>query len=185
MKNAIILHGTDAKSSDHWFPWLKTNLESLSYTVWAPDLPQANKPNIQHYNQFIFDKHFAFNEETVLIGHSSGAVAILGLLQALPDDVIINKAILVGAFRNDLGWDALKELFNEPFDFEKIKKKAKQITLIHSDNDPYIPLEQAEYLKEKLDAELIILTGQGHFNTGSDPKYTKFPYLLEVIREDQ
>ena len=59
----------------------------------------------------------------------------------------------------------------------------KQITFIHADNDPYIPLEQAEFLVQKVDGELIILEGQGHFNTGSDPKFTKFPYLLDVIRD--
>lgn len=183
MKNALILHGTDAKSTDHWFPWLKGELEKLGYEVWVPDLPQANKPNIQRYNNVLLNESFEFNEETIIFGHSSGAVTILGLLQALPEDIVIKKAIFVGAFRNDLGWDSLKELFNEPFDFKKIRKHAKQITFIHSDNDPYIPLEQAEYLKEKLGAELIVLTGQGHFNIGSDPKYTKFPYLIEVIKD--
>lgn len=117
-----------------------------------------------------------------MIGHSSGAVAILGLLQALPESIVIDKAILVGAFKNDLGWDSLKELFEEPFNFEKIKTKAKEIILIHSDNDPYIPVEQAEYLSGKLDAKLDVLPSQGHFNVGGDPKYIKFPYLLDIIK---
>ncbi len=185
MKNALILHGTDATPNDHWFPWLKEELEADGYKVWVPDLPQANKPNIKRYNDFLLSrKDFVFDNETVMIGHSSGAVAILGLLQELPDDVVIKKAILVGAFRNnDLGWNSLGELFEKPFDFEKIKHHAKQITFIHSNNDPFIPLEQAEFLAEKVDGELIILEGQGHFNTGSDPKFTKFPYLLEVLKD--
>lgn len=184
MKNALILHGTDAKSSDNWFPWLQGQLENLGYEVWVPDLPQANKPNITRYNEFLLHKDFDFNEETIIFGHSSGAVAILGLLQELPTNVTINKAILVGAFHNDLGWGSLKELF-VPLDFEKIQQHAKQITLIHSDNDPYIPLEQAEFLKEKLDADLIVLAGQKHFSEGEDPKYKEFAYLLEVIRDEE
>ncbi|MBA3724453.1 MAG: alpha/beta hydrolase [Candidatus Levybacteria bacterium] len=185
MKNSLILHGTDATTKDHWFGWLKDELEADGFKVWVPDLPQANKQNSKRYNDFLLaQKDFVIDDETIMIGHSSGAVAILGLLQELPDDVTIKKAILVGAFHNnDLGWESLEELFEKPFDFASIKQHAKQITFIHSDNDPYIPLEQAEYLAEKLDGELIILEGQGHFNTGSDPKFTKFPYLLDVIRD--
>lgn len=100
----------------------------------------------------------------------------------MPESIVIDKAILVGAFKNDLGWDSLKELFEEPFNFEKIKTKAKEIILIHSDNDPYIPVEQAEYLSGKLDAKLDVLPSQGHFNVGGHPKYIKFPYLLDIIK---
>jgi predicted alpha/beta hydrolase family esterase len=88
---------------------------------------------------------------------------------------------LVGAFKNDLGWNSLSELFENPLDFAKIKKHVKEITLIHSDNDPYIPVEQAEYLAEKLDGELIILEGQKHFSEVMDSKYKAFPFLLELL----
>ncbi len=184
MKNAIILHGTDATSKDNWFPWVKEELEFEGWSVWVPNLPKANKPNIKRYNKYLGEqKEFELNEETVLIGHSSGAVAILGLLQSLPKDVIVKRIVLVGAFRNDLGWDSLKELFEEPFDFEKIKEQVKEVTLIHSDNDPYIRLEQAEYLAEKLNGELIILKGQKHFSESMDPKYNTFPFLVELLRD--
>ncbi|MGH7203889.1 MAG: RBBP9/YdeN family alpha/beta hydrolase [Candidatus Levyibacteriota bacterium] len=187
MKNALILHGTDASSKDNWFPWLGKELEQQGWQVWAPDLPKANKPNIERYNRFLFSqKEFAsINEETVMIGHSSGAVAILGFLQALPAEIRISHAILVAAFRNNLGWESLNELFAVPFDFEKIKQKATKFTLIHSDNDPYIPLEQAAYLKEKLGGELIILKGQNHFSEVMDPKYNQFPFLIELLNKEQ
>ncbi|MGI8420029.1 MAG: RBBP9/YdeN family alpha/beta hydrolase [Candidatus Levyibacteriota bacterium] len=183
MKNALILHGTDATSKDNWFPWLGKELEQQDWQVWTPNLPKANKPNIERYNRFLFSqKEFAhINEETTMIGHSSGAVAILGLLQALPEGIYIKHAILVGAFYTDLGWESLRELFKIPLDYEKIKHHVKKITLIHSDNDPYIPLEQAKYLKEKLDGELIILKGQNHFSKGMDPKYDQFPFLVKLL----
>src|SRR5664279_4804219 len=103
MKNAIILHGTDATSKDNWFPWLRKELRNDGWKVWVPDLPKANKPNIERYNKFLFaNKEFHVDQETVFIGHSSGAVAILGLLQELPADVVVDRAILVGAFNKDL-----------------------------------------------------------------------------------
>ena len=83
MRNAVILHGTDGSSNSNWIPWLKDELGIIGYEVWAPDLPNAGAPNTTAYTRFIAQKNFHFNEETILIGHSSGAVAWLGLLPKL------------------------------------------------------------------------------------------------------
>jgi len=184
MKNALILHGTDGHSKENWFDWLKTELEKNSWKVWVPDLPGANKPNIKKYNKFLFaNKDWEFNQESVLIGHSSGAVAILGLLQSLPMGKKIDTCYLVGSFRNNLDWDALDDLFLEPFDFDLIKTKANKFVFIHSDNDPYCPLEHAQYLSEKLGGKLIVKSGQFHFSIGTaGEKYKKFPLLLRLIK---
>jgi predicted alpha/beta hydrolase family esterase len=182
MKNALILHGTDDNPQANWFPWLKTELEKKNYHVWLPHLPQADRPNISRYNKVLLHNDFDY-QNAYIIGHSSGAVAALGLLQKLPDDVQIDTCIMVGSFKDDLGWEVLKELFLEPFDFEKIKKHAKKFILVHATDDPYCPLEHAQYLSEKLNGELIILPDQKHFSTGTaGEKYRKFPFLLDLIR---
>lgn len=183
MKKAIILHGTGGNHTANWFPWLQEQLEQSDYKVWTPDLPQADKPNIQRYNQFILsNQDFDLGEETILVGHSSGAVAILGLLEALPRDKKVDVCYLIGSFRNDLNWDALNELFLRPFDFDVIKTKARKFVFIHSDNDPYCPLDHAQYLSEKLGGELLVKEGQQHFSIGTaGEKYAQFPFLLELI----
>lgn len=181
MKNAVILHGTFNNPNDNWFPWLKKQLEKKSYKVWVPNLPGADKPNIDRYNKFLF-KNWQFDKDSVLIGHSSGAVAILGILQALPNDAIVGKAIVVAGFKDDLDWDPTRELFAKPFDYQKIKTKAKKFILIHSDDDPYVSIEHGYFLKEKLGGELIIMKGQKHFNIAdAGRKYLKFPEILEYI----
>ena len=181
MKNAIILHGTSANPDKNWFPWLKKELEQKGYKVWVPQLPDADAPNVKKYNEFLLNNGFDFNEETALIGHSSGSMAILGLLQNLPGDIRIGTAILVGSFINDLGSDDLKGLFLEEFDWEKIKSRAERFIFFHSDNDPYCPLGHAEFLSKKLSGKLIVMKGQGHFNITSHPKYKEFPELLKEL----
>lgn len=181
MKNAVILHGTNGSPEKNWFPWLKQELEKKEYKVWLPQLPNCDKPNVDTYNKFLLPS-WDYNSETILIGHSSGAVEILSLLENLPDGVAIDKAILVAGFIDNLKWDALDELFIHPFDWEKIKSKCKKFILIHSDNDPYVPLEHGKILEKNLGADLIIKEGQKHFSVNSfGEEYKKFPLLLELI----
>lgn len=182
VKQALILHGTDASPEANWFRWAEAFMEKLGYVIWLPQLPNSATPNTEIYNSFLFSKpKFEFNKETVLIGHSSGSVEILSLLQHLPDAVTVGDVYLVSAFKGSLNWDALDGLFAEPYDYELIKTKARSITLIHSDNDLHVPSEQAHYLADKLNARLLVVAGQGHFNIEQSESYRKFPLLAQVI----
>ncbi|MGI9027754.1 MAG: RBBP9/YdeN family alpha/beta hydrolase [Candidatus Saccharimonadales bacterium] len=182
----LILHGTGANHTDNWFPWLTSELQKRGHEVWTPDLPDADRPNIQKYNQLLLNQNFDFSN-AVVIGHSSGAVAILGLLEALPDDTKLNTAVLVGSFTKRMiespSWEMLKELFDDPFDYEGIKQKSGQFIFVHSDDDPYCPIEQAEFLAEKLGGEMHRFTGMGHFSKSLDPRFDSFPELLEIIEQ--
>lgn len=178
---AVILHGTNGSSNHNWFPWLKAELEKIGYEVWVPDLPESDNPSVIRYNKFLLESGWDFTNN-LIIGHSSGSVEILGLLQELPDGISINTAILLGTFENDLDRDDLKGM-NVPFDFEKIKTKAKQFIVIHSDNDPYCPLEGAQAIAKKLGVEITLFPGFAHFGISQDPKFVKFPELLEIIKE--
>lgn len=181
MKNVLILHGTGNNSQDNWFPWLKKELEEKGYKVWVPDLPNSDKPNYERYNKFIFSK-WSFDNESLLIGHSSGAVEILRILGALPENIVVKKTILVAGFKDNLNYEPVFEMFEEPFNWEKIKNRCKEFIFIHSDNDPYVSLEHGEFLKEKLGGKLVILKGQKHFSVSTlGEKYRKFPELLKYL----
>lgn len=185
MKNALILHGTGGNSTSNWFPWLKEELEKMGYKVWVPDLPGAEAPNVNRYNEFLLNSDFEFGPDTIIIGHSSGSVEIFGLLQSLPENVKTGPVYLVGSFKDELGREDLKGLFLEPFDFEKIKTKASKFVFFHSDDDPFCPLDHAKFLCEKVNGELVIIPGQKHFSIStSGEKYKEFPELLEKIKNE-
>jgi predicted alpha/beta hydrolase family esterase len=177
---AVILHGLEADHNENWFPWLKAELEKIGFEVWVPDLPLAEHPNVDRYTKFLLD-NWDFNDNLV-IGHSAGAVEILDLLENLPDGAKVNTSIMVAIFKGDLGWEALKDLGRLKFNFEKIKQKTNQSIVIHSDDDPHCPIEGAKEIAEELGAEMITMHNMGHFSAGSDPKFTKFPELLELIK---
>lgn len=187
MKNALILHGTAGNSSENWFPWLKSELEKRGYVVWLPDLPHADKPNPLRYNDFLLNypslgKGSFFTNETILIGHSSGAVEILHLLPHL--SVNIRAAFLVGAFKDNdfLKWEPNSELFNVPFNYKEMVAHCKKFVFFHSEDDPFCPLTHASYLATKTSGELVIIPHQKHFSVSTmGEKYREFPELLERI----
>jgi predicted alpha/beta hydrolase family esterase len=151
MKNVLILHGTQANSGSNWFSWLRDELKKKGFKVWLPDLPNPNLPSLTGINKFIFaNKDWEFNHETIIVGHSSGAIAML---------------------------------FDYDFDFEKIKKHAKKFIIVHSNNDPYGPLEDVKNLAQKLGGELIVKKDQGHFNLEKGKQYRQFPFMLKLIVE--
>lgn len=182
----LVLHGTNADHTQNWFPWLKNELENLGHEVWVPDLPQADHPNMKRYKEFLLNQDWDF-QDSLVIGHSSGAVAILGLLQALPGGVKINTAIMIGAFTKRLSespsWDMLRDLFDKPFDFKTIQGKAKQFIFIHSADDPYCPIDDARWLSEQVNGEFIEMPGSKHFSYKLDPRFKEFPKLMEIIKQ--
>ena len=185
MKNALILHGTDFDKDqkqhlNNWFPWLKEELEKIGYKVWVPELPEAWHPDLERYWNFL--KDFNFNEETIIIGHSSVGAMVFGLLHKLPLEKKIKTAFSVAGFYHDEGWNC-EGLFSENYDWEKIKNQAKKIFVIASDNDPYIKMEQTEYLAKQTGVTPIIFSGSFHFILGSGEKFRQFLELFEIIKD--
>jgi predicted alpha/beta hydrolase family esterase len=165
---------------------LGIELKKHNYKIWIPNLPGSDKPNAEKYNKFLLkENNWIFNEESIIIGHSSGAVEILSLLQNLPNKTKVKACYLIGSFKNSQGLNIFAGLFKTPFDFEEIRKKSKNFYFIHSDNDPYCPLEHAKYLSAKLDGELIVRKKQKHFSIETMGEiYNKFPFLLDKILEN-
>ncbi len=82
MKTAIILHGTLGSPGGNWFQWLKNELEEKGLNVWLPQLPQAEQPSLRKWQRFVKEEcPFAINEQTVIVGHSSGAILALVLAE--------------------------------------------------------------------------------------------------------
>lgn len=182
MKRAVILHGTDGAPDHNWFPWLKAKLEARGYKVWIPSLPGNHTPSREVYNNFLFNADWDFTDSLV-VGHSSGAVSVLNLLM---DDRCpkIKLGVMVGAWAGGLpkGYEKNNKQFDNlfspnGFDFEKIKHKADRLEFLHGDDDPYCPLEQAKYLANKLDAHLTIVPGGHHL--GSELK--ELPQLWGLL----
>ena len=181
MKKAVILHGTDGAPAYNWFPWLKTELQAKGYQVWIPELPNNHNPNRQVYNDFLLGSDWDFTDNLV-IGHSSGAVSVLNLLQDARSPHV-KTGVLVGAWSHmeetDLDRQQFKDLFPpDGFNFELIKSKTDQLLFLHGSDDPYCPLAQAQWLTRQTAGEIIIISNGGHLGS----KFHKLPQLTEALK---
>ena len=182
MKRAVIFHGTQGSPEGNWFRWLEQELMARGYEVWLPLLPHAEQPSLSEWINFAGENcPFPLNDEVLVIGHSSGAILALLLLQS---GYSFGALVAVSIFLdNSLGWDANDKLFDIEFDYEKLRDNPTNRLIINSDTDPYVPLAQAQTIANNSETELMVLPNQGHFNLEQSPSYKEFPKLLEILAE--
>ena len=180
-KNAIILHGTGDSPEDYWFPYIKSNLESRGFSVWAPALPNAAKPNLQDWLPFVLENG-EITENTILIGHSAGAQLILSILENI--DCRVKQAILVSGYARALVKTEHDKENNE-LDWNKAKEHAQNIIFVNSDNDPWeCDDKQGRIMFDHLGGTQIIRHGEGHMGSGTFKQpYKEFPFLASLISD--
>lgn len=182
IENAFIFHGTCGWPERNWFPWLKDRLGEIGITTTVPRLPTPEGQSVENWRTTIARHLPDIGPRTLLIGHSSGANFILHLLERLGRPVA--HAVLVGMPIADTGIaeiDALNEsFFHHAFTWEKIAAGASGFSLWHGDDDPYVPLAQAQEAARRLSAPLIIIRNGGHLN--QDSGYTEFPEIMDCVR---
>jgi len=183
VKRAVILHGTLGSPEGNWFRWLESELKKRGYEVWLPTLPHTEQPSLRVMSDFVYkNAPFPLDGTTLLIGHSSGA--ILALIIAQQSKTPLAGLVGVSVFHdNSLNWSPNSKLFDISFDFEAIQRNTHKILFVHSDNDPYVPLDQARYVADTCQAKIVIIPGQGHFNLEQSPTYTQFPKLIETMEQ--
>ena len=179
MTRIVLLHGNGGGSGeDNWFPWLKNKLEKLGVTCEAPNLPDSIEAKARVWLPYIADVIKA-DKDTILVGHSSGAIAAM----RYAENHQIAGLVLVGTYYTDLGYDDEKAsgYFDEPWDWESVKKNVPWTLIFASTDDPYIAIDEPRLVRDKLNAEYYEFADRGHF--GYDKDTADLPELLEALRE--
>lgn len=96
----------------------------------------------------------------------------------------IKLGVMVGAWKGGIpnGYEKDNTQFDnlfppEGFDFARIRQHADKLTFLHGDDDPYCPLEQAQYLAEQLAAPLTVVSHGHHLGS----KFTELPEVWKLI----
>lgn len=184
MKRAFIFHGWGGNPDGGFKPWLKRALEKNGYQVVVPVLPNTQQPKMAEWLSSMQTAIGVPNQETVLVGHSLGGLAILHYLQALPEGTHLRKVILVApvvdAIMNMSKEEAniAQPWFDAALDAGKIRVHAKEMVGFFSDNDQFIPIESEQVLKN-YGVKTVMMHNMGHFDDEAGIK--KVPYVVEEI----
>jgi len=180
-KTALLIHGAFGSPNENWFPWLKKELEILGYEVLVPTFPTPEAQTLESWENVVDPYLKKLNSDSIIVGHSLGVPFGIRVLELLPQPV---KSFFGAAgfaeLLNNPTFDAINYTFTErDFEWEKIKSNADKIYLYHSDNDPYVPLECAYNVAEKLNSTVQIVKNGGHLNEGMG--FIEFPQILKDI----
>ncbi len=176
-KKVVFIPGNGGGSpQDNWFPSVKATLEAEGITVIAEEWPDNELARASYWLPYLRNE-LSVDENSLLVGHSSGAIAAMKFAEEKP----IFGSVLVGAYHTDLDMETEKssEYFDSPWQWEKIKNNQQRIILFASQDDPWIPIEEARFIHNKLNCEYHEYADQGHF--GGDYEKLSFPELSQAI----
>jgi predicted alpha/beta hydrolase family esterase len=179
MTKVMIIPGNGITDiSENWFPFVRKKLEKMGFTVIAKNMPDPDIARRKIWIPFI-EKQLGRDQKAILIGHSSGAVAILRHLE----NHRAEGAVLVGVCYTDLGLkkEKLSGYYTDRWHWSKITKNVSWIVQFASTDDPYIPIKEARYIRDRTNSEYFEYNDQGHF--GADVKKKEFPEIVELIKK--
>ena len=176
----IFMCGKDKTPDDVWYPWFGKEVRKKGFEFVAPKLPKIHDPVLEEWLEEL-DKTKP-NENSILVGHSRGGMAIMRWLEKLPKGKKVKKVILLAVNNPDVGEkDKNKDThgFYEvgSYDFEKIKSHCDDFVVIHSEEDPWVSFKSGENNANGLGAKFKAYEGKLHFGKNLN----EVPELLEEI----
>jgi hypothetical protein len=190
-ERAFIIHGYQGYPSEAWLPWLRDQLVGRGYQVSLPAMPHPGRPVIPEWIDFIKNLVGEPDSRTVMIAHSIGCDAVLHYLEMLGgNSKSVGKTVLVAgrfpagmsseqAEKKAEGDEILKPWLTARLDPKKVGLAVGKCTVILSDNDPYIPMDEARAsFQGRVAVEIIVEHGKGHFN--EDDNITELPSALSA-----
>jgi putative hydrolase RBBP9 len=178
----VMIHGNGGGVGDDvWKPWLKAELEARGHMVLSPTFPDNYEAKASVWLPYLRDE-LNVDEDVVLIGHSSGAVAAMRYAEKYR----VRGSFLIGACYTDLDDpdERISGYYDAPWQWEKIRSNQQFIVLLASSDDPWIPIYQPRHIAQSLQCEYHEYTDKGHFiphESANENEWKKFPELLQII----
>jgi len=164
MPKAVIVHCWEGNPNHCWYPQTRKELEAAGFEVSVPAMPDTEHPALGAWLPTLAATVGSPGEDTHLVGHSIGCATIMRYIEAFKPGERVGTVVLVAGFTHNLGYGELDSFFETPLDFKKIRSGANRFVLIHSDDDPYVPMSEGERLKKELGATLVTKHTMKHFS---------------------
>jgi predicted alpha/beta hydrolase family esterase len=165
----------------NWYSWMQHELNEYSAfsEVILRDMPDPYEAKEVIWLPFILNEMGA-DENTILIGHSSGAVAAMRLLEKHK----LKGCVLVSACHTDLGSQSerIAGYYSRPWNWEAIRGNTDWIIQYHSEDDPFIPRHEADHVAKHLQSEYTCFKDRSHFFAPRDVRHI-IDDILQKLRE--
>ena len=171
---AILIHGNGGSTAgDIWLPWLERELAALGLTVVNRTFPDNVKARERFWLPFL--EELGADADTILIGHSSGAVAAMRYAECHR----LLGSVLVGVCHTDLGdsGEAASGYYNRPWNWDRIRGNQQWIGIFNSTDDPHIPIREARFVAAQLKCSYFESSDRGHFVDARE-----LPEVLDFIK---
>ncbi|GAC1603333.1 MAG: alpha/beta hydrolase [Candidatus Saccharimonadales bacterium] len=165
-----MIHGNGGgNSNDCWLPYVERELTKLNLEVINRSFPDPVQARAKYWLPFI--EELGADANTVIIGHSSGAVAALRYAETHQ----LLGSILVGACYTDLGEasERVSGYYDHPWGWAAIRDHQQFIHLYASPTDPFIPIAEPRFIAKQLQAKYFELAKRGHFQDNELPELIK------------
>lgn len=184
--NVIIIHGSYGKPFENWFPWLENELSANKIECFVPTFPTPVNQEYLCWKELLdyYRKINRINSDTIIIGHSCGAIFAARYL--VENEISVKALISISGYNNFYAGDKMMDKLNGSFytnDTELASIKALVNTRLSfiSENDPFIPIDYLRHFSEIINSDLISIPNGGHFN--STAGYNTFPELLFEVKK--
>mgnify|MGYP002476760699 CR=1 FL=1 len=168
-------NGCSPVEYSNWYSWARDRFALMLSPdrVLLEDMPDAMDAHESVWVPHLRDK-MQCGPNTIVVGHSSGAVAAMRLLEETP----LLGVVLVAACHTDLGCEHEREAgyYDRPWQWDKIKENAGWIVQFHSRDDFLIPVEEADHVAKMLGSDYRVFQDRVHF-------FDPFEELMEVVEE--
>lgn len=170
----------------NWYAWFAREMNQRpNVQCHVQDFPDPHQCResiwLPHVQKLLSTDKGDPTEQTIVIGHSSGAACAMRLLeQQQQTGKPLAACILVAAAYTDLDDEdeRLSGYFNRPWDWQRMAQGAAKIVLFHGTDDHLIPVREARYIAEKLSFaehfDYREMDGKSHF-------FEPWPELLQVM----
>lgn len=171
---AILIHGNGGGTAgDIWLPYLEREFTAIGIDVINRTFPDNVKARARFWLPFL--EELGADEDTILIGHSSGAVAAMRYAETHR----ILGSVLVGVCHTDLGdgSEAASGYYRAPWQWEQIRSNQQWIGIYQSSDDPLIPVAEARFVAAQLRCSYFEFADRGHFVDSRE-----FPEVVQFVR---
>lgn len=181
MTDIIIVHSKLGNATNHWYEWLRNNLQLEGYNVTLFNMEDAYSNPLQSWINKMEDQVDIKKGDTYFVTHGYGTLAALKYLE-LQDIEQIEGVFIISGFKEDAS-DSGGNLISDDIrlDYDIIQNKAKQFYGLCAKDDAYISYKETERLMKALNGNYKITQHGGHFI--ADAGFTTFILLQDHIQK--